>query len=164
MGKLNIPSQYHKWLKKYKYVIAVLLIGAVFILWPTETDQHEPVILSTESNILTTEEKLRQVLSSISGAGKVQVMLSVKTGEEVVYQTDDRYTSEGAVDSSDTVTVTDENRVQSGLVCKVIPPTYQGAVVVCEGADRPQVRLAVIDAVSKVTGLGADKIAVLKMN
>jgi len=38
-----------------------------------------------------------------------------------------------------------------------------GAVIVCQGADDPQVRLSIVDAVSKVTGLGSDKISVLKM-
>jgi len=38
-----------------------------------------------------------------------------------------------------------------------------GAVVVCQGADLAQVRLAVTNAVSSYTGLGCDKITVLKM-
>jgi hypothetical protein len=40
---------------------------------------------------------------------------------------------------------------------------YQGAVVLCQGAADAAVRLAVVEAVSKATGLGADKICVLKM-
>jgi stage III sporulation protein AG len=35
--------------------------------------------------------------------------------------------------------------------------------VVCQGADDPVVKLLIVDAVSKVTGLGADKISVMKM-
>lgn len=38
-----------------------------------------------------------------------------------------------------------------------------GAVVVCQGADLAQVRLNVTNAVSSYTGLGCDKITVLKM-
>ena len=38
-----------------------------------------------------------------------------------------------------------------------------GAIVVCQGGDNATVRLAIIEAVSNVTGLGADKISVLKM-
>lgn len=37
-----------------------------------------------------------------------------------------------------------------------------GVVVVCSGADKAQVRLDVINAVSDYTGFGADKITVLK--
>ena len=39
----------------------------------------------------------------------------------------------------------------------------QGAVVVCQGADHPQVRLNVTNAVAVYTGLGSDKITVMKM-
>jgi len=35
--------------------------------------------------------------------------------------------------------------------------------VVCQGADRAGVRLAVVDAVKSVTGLSSDRITVLKM-
>ena len=41
-------------------------------------------------------------------------------------------------------------------------PTYQGAVVVCEGAGSSTVRLAVVNAVSVLTGLSSDKISVVK--
>ena len=43
-------------------------------------------------------------------------------------------------------------------------PQFQGAVVVCQGADRPSVRLDIINAVSALTGLGSDRITVVKMN
>ena len=38
-----------------------------------------------------------------------------------------------------------------------------GAVVVCQGADQPYVRLDVTNAVAAYTGLGSDKISVIKM-
>lgn len=164
MEKLKIPEAYGKWLRKYKYALLILIVGAVLMMWPGGDEIEQTVITQPADNILTMEEKLEDILRTIAGAGKVRVMLSVKAGEEVVYQTDDRYTSDGTVDSSDTVMVTDSNRTQSGLVSKVLPPIYQGAVVVCQGADSPQVRLDVVEAVSKITGLSTDKIAVLKLN
>jgi len=39
----------------------------------------------------------------------------------------------------------------------------EGALVVCDGAERASVRLAVTQAVSSLTGLGSNKIAVVKM-
>lgn len=38
-----------------------------------------------------------------------------------------------------------------------------GAAIVCEGADDAKVRLAIVEAVKAYTGLGSDKITVLKM-
>ena len=92
-------------------------------------------------------------------------MLTESMGEEIHYQTDEDQTVSADSDScrSDTVIVTGEDRGQSGLIRKVNPPTYRGAIVVCQGADRAAVRLAIVEAVSAVTGLGADRISVLKM-
>ena len=41
-------------------------------------------------------------------------------------------------------------------------PVFQGALVVCEGADQAQVRLAMTQAVSALTGLGTDRITICK--
>ena len=92
-------------------------------------------------------------------------MLTEATGARSTYQTDDDLTdSQDSVTSRrDTVIITDGDRAQQGLLCGVDPPEYRGAVIVCQGADQASVRLAIVQAVSNVTGLGADKISVLKM-
>ena len=41
-------------------------------------------------------------------------------------------------------------------------PTYRGALVVCQGGDRPEVKLAVTEAVAALTGLSADRVTVAK--
>ena len=92
-------------------------------------------------------------------------MLTESSGEEIIYQTDgdSSQTDSSFSNREDTVTITDSQRNEQGLVRQQNPPKYMGAIVVCQGGDKPSVRLAIIDAISKVTGLGADKISVLKM-
>ena len=92
-------------------------------------------------------------------------MVSVAQGERTIYQTDTTYSQgENDTDSrTQTILVTDGGRNQTGLIHQVNPPTYQGAIVLAQGGDNPVVKLAIVDAVSKVTGLGADRISVLKM-
>jgi stage III sporulation protein AG len=104
---------------------------------------------------------MEQILSRIQGAGTVKVLLSESRGKKVVYQTD----QSGSGDNLriETVIITDADRRQEGLRQTVLAPSYQGAIVVCQGADRAEVRLAIVEAVSDLTGLGADKISVLKM-
>lgn len=152
--------------RKYKYVLLVLALGLVLMWLPesgSEPEEAVPEPTTAEQTDMTAQ--LEQILSQIDGAGKVQVMLTESMGEEVYYQTDDDQTVTADSDSyrSDTVIVTDGDRGQSGLVRKVNPPTYRGAIVVCQGADRAAVRLAIVEAVSAVTGLGSDRISVLKM-
>ena len=59
--------------------------------------------------------------------------------------------------------IVDADRKESGLIKQVNPQKYLGAIVVCQGADSPSVRLAITQAVSRIIGLSADKICVLKM-
>lgn len=83
-------------------------------------------------------------------------MLTLADGGEAVYQVDE--------------TVRDEGREEQTVLADKAPvlvqtrqPRFQGAVVVCEGADRAAVKLAVTEAVASLTGLGSGKIAVVKM-
>ena len=166
MDKVLIKGKLLQFLHKYKYVAVVLLAGIVLMLIPTGKETTvEPALTAREDSILSVEERLAQILRQIKGAGEVQVLITEAFGEETIYQTNDNI-SEGDTSTStrkDTVTITDSQRNQQGLIRQQNPPKYLGAIVVCQGGDQPTVRLAIIDAVSKVTGLGADKIAILKM-
>ena len=162
---MELISKMTNFLLKYRYVAIILVIGLVLMLIPfgSKTEvQTKPIISSEEEPDVTAE--LTKILSQIKGAGKVSVMLSVKTGKTTVYQNDEDITGgESGSIRQDTVIITDENRVQSGLVQHIVAPEYRGAIIVCEGADKPEVRLHIIEAVSSITGLGTDKITVLKM-
>ena len=141
-------------LRKYKFALLVLMIGIVLMLIPIGEKGTEETPLPENDMQQNVSEELSHILSQIDGVGQVQVMLTVAIGERVVYETDQ---------NGDVVIVSDGDRVQSGLVEQIHGPTYQGAIVVCQGADRASVRLAVVEAVSNVTGLSADRISVFKM-
>ena len=114
---------------------------------------------------VTVQEELEEVLSYIQGAGAVKVMLTVASGEQTVYQKNEDSTISDTSTSIQTevVTVTDAERNEVGLIQQINPPRYLGAIILCQGADDPAVKLAISNAVSKITGLGTDRIAVLKM-
>ncbi len=151
-------------LGKYKFVILILALGLVLMALPGKKEET-PAPDPPETGELTVAQELSALLSQIQGAGKVEVMLTLASGEETLYQSDESLTSNAGATSQDrdTVTVTDAQRAQTGLVRQVNPPVYRGAVVACQGADDPKIRLAIVEAVSKATGLGADRISVLKM-
>ena len=152
------------WIGKYRYLLLVILLGLGLMLIPSgkpTVPSATPDATAPAGSGVTLSEELEDILSSIQGAGKVQVMLTVAKGEEIIYQTDSNTAESGG--RQDTVVITDENRTQSGLVQQSIPPTYRGAIVVCQGADSPAVCLAIKEAVSKVTGLDTSQISVLKM-
>lgn len=165
IGKLreNIP----KWIRTYRYPLLILLAGLILLCIPsigkTRTSEEPSATVRTETK--SASDELAQILGQIKGVGKVKVMLTVSTGETTLYHSDED-TNVGQNSSTvrkDTVIVTDSERNQSPLITQVIPATYRGAVIVCQGADDPTVKWAIVEAVSKATGLGTNQISVLKM-
>lgn len=163
-----IKSKLRGWIRKYRYVAIVLTIGIVFMLWPTDSKEDivppkEQVDYSDRLDITT--DALKGILMQIKGVGKVEVLLTYAAGERTVYHANERNSSTENSQSKDseTVLITNGNRNEEALVEQVLAPEFLGAVIVCQGAEDPSVRLAISDAVSKATGLGADRISVLSM-
>lgn len=155
-------------LHKFRYPILIVVIGLVLMRIPVadEDTDRETMTVRTESSVdRNMEENLSRILGRIRGAGDVYVMLTTTRGEEIIYQTDQDISkgSDTFGQKYDTVTVTDAGRNETGLIRQINPPEYLGAIVVCSGADDPSVRLSIVEAISKVTGIGANKISVLKM-
>ena len=148
------------WIGKYKYFVLILLVGIGLMLVPPSKKEETTQVHNVQTTVqaASISEELEGILTNIKGAGRVQVMLTVKSSEQTVYQTDS-----AATDRQDTVIITGDDRAQSGLVQQIISPTYRGAIVLCQGADSANVCLAIKEAVSKVTGLDASQISVLKM-
>lgn len=170
MELASIKKKTAEFIKKYKYVVLILLIGLVLMALPTRTDtQSEIQTQNNEKNEnaekIQLDHQLEILLSKVDGAGDVSVILTIEAGEETVFQTDTNHALSDTGNTTDitTIVITDAQRNQNGLIKQVKQPIYKGAIIVCEGADSPTVRLAIVDAVSKATGLGTDRISVLKM-
>ena len=136
-------------IETWRLPLLILALGALILLWPSgkkdEPSAEKPEAAQTEETA-DTQARLEQLLSSMDGVGRVELMLTTSGSEEIFYQTDTRV-------SGDTC---EETTVFSSA-------PYLGAVVVCDGADSATVRLRVMQAVSALTGLGSDKISVIKM-
>ena len=167
MGWIEIRNQITQLFQKYRYVLIVLLIGLILLLLPEKEHKQENTQMKIETAYqepASLEESLADILSNIQGAGKVQVLLSQAAGERIVYQTDeDSVTSDSGMDLHLQTVIISSNREESGLIQQIHPPIYQGAIILCQGADSAAVRLSIVDAVANVTGLSTDKITVLKM-
>ena len=152
---------------KNRAVALVVLVGVLLMLLPTgKTEAQQPQQQETVSEPRENlETRLEQILSQVSGAGNVRVLLTQERGETSVYQLDLQEVTDGDRREirQDTVTVTGSDRQQEGLLTQVEAPRYRGAVIVCQGGDNPTVRLSVVEAVSGATGLPSNRITVLKM-
>ena len=158
----RIPRLIHK----YRYPIAIVMVGVVLFMIPhNKTEEEIASIQEVQVQKADIEQQLSLILSQIEGVGKVKVLLTLAEGERTIYHFDEDVNSGDTTSSvrQETIIITDSNRNQQALITQILPPIYQGAIVVCQGADLPTAKWAVVEAVSKATGLGADRISVLKM-
>ena len=164
----KIATMIKEWISKYRYPILVLIAGLILITLPAERKNTSQVQMVPAATVQTTPDaalQLTEILQQIKGVGKVKVLLTVSRGEKIEYQQDEDQTvseNESAI-RKETIIIRDSEDNESALIIQVIPPEYLGAIVVCDGADDANVKLAVLEAVSKATGLRSDKISVLKM-
>ncbi len=146
--------------KQFRWLLLLFLCGVLLYLAanclqaePQHAEERAASEIAAEQSL---QESLEDLLASVSGVGRVQVLLTVEQEARSVYQTDE--SKSDASSQSETVVVSG-----AGLVQTVLSPVYRGAVVVCEGADRASVVLAVKAAVRSVTGLSSEQITVIKM-
>lgn len=162
MGMTQYGTKALSWLKKYRYAVLILVIGLLLMWIPVRLDNSAPQSdVTDEAPQTDITAELTQILMQIEGVGKVKLMLTIEAGECNIYQTDENRNAESI--RTETVIITDSDRNEHPLITQVKPVTYRGAIVVCQGADSPATKLAIVEAVSRVTGLGADCISVLKM-
>lgn len=152
---------------KYKYAVVVIILGIGLMLIPAnskkkQTNSDEIISVKPTQSV---QQELQEILSCVQGVGEVKIYLKEASGQQTIYETN--HISSVSDNTSDikkeVITITDADRNESGLIKQINPPCYQGAIVICHGAKDPEIKLAITDAVSKVTGLGTDKIAVLIM-
>ena len=147
---------------KYKFAILALALGAGLMMWPTGRSAATPSQAAPPARDL--QEELRQALGKISGVGQAWVLLTEESdgtltlaqNRKVSFRGDSAAPSEYS-ESAETILADD-----APVVTRTQQPTYRGALVVCEGGDRPAVRLAVTEAVTALTGLPASRVAVEK--
>ena len=157
-----------KALDKYKYVLIVIAAGIILLLWPAGERERSAgtggsADVRESFDLDALEKKLSRTLSMVEGAGEVTVTLTVKSGMEQVLASD-RTTSvseRGSSVEEETVLINTGSGQDTVLLTQKYP-TFQGALVVCEGGDEAEIRLLLTLAVSALTGLGADRITVCK--
>ena len=166
MDMRGILDQFREKGRKMYIPALVLILGIMLMLLPGKGTAKD--VAPTESVPETKQdlqENLEEILTLVQGAGKVRVLLTESEGALTQFQVDTDSQINGTSSSTrqDTVLYTDDSRCETGLVRQIFPPVYRGAVVICQGADSPQVRLAMIQAVTSATGLSTNRITVLKM-
>lgn len=120
------------------------------------------------------EEKLENILSSISGVGEVKVLITYSQTSQInpVYNEnyDESVTEEEDTNGGKRTVSSSSNKKEvvsanNEIITKsMTSPQIQGAVVIAKGAGNATVKTNIIQAVEAATGLSTYKIQVFEMN
>ena len=119
------------------------------------------------------EDRLKRVLSKVDGVGDVDVIINYEsTAERIPAFSEDRQVSKS--DSQDTSSETSSeksdiatvqgNGASEALIVKEKQPEVRGVIVVAQGAEDISVRMNLLNAVTTLLNVSADKVEILKMN
>ena len=161
-----------KALGRYKFALLVAMVGVVLLMWPTGDDAEgsavSPQISEGTTTIRELETEMEHILSKINGVGRVDVMLTLQSGTELVLASNATLRYSGSPHNPDNYDRSSEIITVSGgggsdvVVTQERSPQYRGALIVCDGGDSDSVRLKIVEAVAALTGLGTDRIAVVQ--
>lgn len=148
---------------KYRWAALVAAVGIVLMSWPFGAGggrgSAETAAAPAARDLA---REMEAALSVMDGVGQVRVLLTEESDGERLLAQDVSLSSRGDGDrsrSAETV-LTDLGSGEGPVVTRTVYPTWRGALVVCEGGGNASVRLAVTRAVTALTGLSADRVAV----
>lgn len=122
-------------------VAGMLLIGLSEWLPRRSTAAADDTTTVTATQVeRALEQRIADLLSSVAGVGRCQVMVTLESGEQAVYAADTSHSvTEGGESGSESYLMVDTAEGPVGLLLTRVRPTVRGVVVVCSGAKDPAV-------------------------
>jgi len=181
--------------KEQKEKIAIIfLLGVFFLLVATpmsvsqsrkKEKQTSDLSTSTESiqevvekdeYIERLENKLEQTIGGMEGAGKVQVMITLRDSGEKILDKNQPYESEtetskeegkeserSSMQSNHETVLIEVDGNTTPIVVQERYPDIEGVVVVCEGGNNSELALRIKEAIQALFSVDAHKIVVCKL-
>ena len=170
-------------------VFIIILIVTVLIInsmWSenkkeenTNSVDSSKVLAQTTSNNQEDdlEERLEEILSTISGVGKVKVLIKYSESSTVVAMYNETISESttkesdgdgGSKDVKETenkkeIVYTDEDGSNRPITEKIVMPVIEGAIITAQGAGNVNVKSSIVSAVEAITGIAVHKIQVFEM-
>lgn len=149
--------------KKVQYLIIFIVFGIIFlsIIYSTFfSNKSSDEIVSSSEYVKELEDRLKTTLSSVKGAGKVSVVITVESGMETVI----------AMKTTTTETVNGKEIVETPIlvngktvVLKENYPKIIGVLIVAEGAKNIAVLSKIQQATQSLLNINVNQIEILTM-
>ena len=133
-------------------IIVLILFGSSFVKTQTEKDYD------VNDYVDMLETKLSDRLSELDGAGRVKVIISVKSGMRSEIATEKQVGGIGERTTETPVLISGKP-----LILGEIYPEICGVIIMAKGAENVKVRLSLITAAQTFLDVSSDKIQVLPM-
>ncbi len=158
--------------RKKLMILIVALLGIILIVIScvgeestSDEEATQPQSDFSESEYTTVlEKRLEETVSSLYGAGRSRVMVTLECDYETVYARDGSYSKdEASSDEKSEYIIIDSEQQENGLVLKTVTPRVRGVAVLCEGGNDPYVCEQVSQMLSALLDLGSNRISVSKI-
>ena len=184
-GKDNGDSKavWRQWrgMVRYPRLMAVGGLGLALMLGAPLMEEEKTTPISNDAAYIPEvrhsdekawEEKLEKILSSIEGAGAVDVIVQIDEEKRIEHEknrTHEKRTVTEGQNGAETIEekITEElpmrreNGVESPIASRTLRPAIKGVLVVAEGGSSSAVREDIRDAVETATGVASYRIKVL---
>ncbi|MEG1613302.1 MAG: hypothetical protein RR357_03945 [Clostridia bacterium] len=181
--KINFQEIFYRFkkIKNIELIISIILIAIALLVYASTLGKDKKVSQTTSGNTeagyLNDEVRLESILSTISGAGKVRVLITYDGTTELVTAIEEKINTTTREDDSGgsnlKSTTTDETTSPilitvdgktTPMVVKELSPKIQGVIIVAEGANSIKVRLELLRAASTALNIEQNKIEIFTMN
>lgn len=141
----------------------------------TSQQTQQKKIQEKDAYITALENKLEQTIEGMEGAGKVDVMITLKDNGEKILDKNQPYESEEETNTEENKE-SKKNRIQNNqetvlvetegntepIIVRELYPDIEGVVVVCEGGDNSALTVKIKEAVQALFSIDAHIIVVCK--
>lgn len=172
-----------KLFKSEKFSKYLIICGAVGILllffseMPIKSKKPPKADNSDVEYVRDLEEKLKNMISDLEGAGETKIMITLENGVEYKYAFQERKSQDISEDiqnednkslqkrdsSENNYIIIDGEKGREALVERKIQPKIRGVAVLCRGGDSAAVKNEVIQLVTTVLDIPSTKVSVSKL-
>lgn len=152
--------------KKSILLIIVGVIGiAMIVFGSTQEKENKNLMENSDKNDVTMEyitqieNKIGNITEQITGSNHVRVIVSVASGSEFLYISNEEIKENFT--SKEYVTVRTDDGADLPILLKEIYPEIVGVSVACKGGDSPEVQAKLIRVISTTYGLSSNRICIV---
>lgn len=166
----SLKKFYNSSQSKIKIITIIGLVGILLIFFSdtfsgnksTQDDTAKDYNYAEYTKNL--EIELEELISSIDGVGACKVMITLENTAESVYATDtETKNDEKSVNEKDEYVIYDSDKGEAPVLIKEYFPRVQGVTVVCGGGDSIAVKEKIIESVTSLFNIPANRVSVSKI-